>query len=219
MADHLIDADAIIVALAKGEIGYDTFAAKILAHPAMAINRRIDDTGQYYEDTTDNAFRVFMGRTPTGAEQLDFTNLFRVWRKDFVDRYALDYSYYVRVATLNPYACQDPVYGEAACTSTQLGETVTVKLPITDTLEYETIQGSVPADLQAELEKAGRLLATRDEFWDEAADHALSRLLGEELDAITSTASTCLPDQSCGMDLYAQELCGALLRSGAFIFY
>ena len=43
---------------------------------------------------------------------------------------------------------------------------------------YELVQGDVPPALQAELEKPGRLLATRDELWDEAADFALARFVG-----------------------------------------
>jgi hypothetical protein len=43
---------------------------------------------------------------------------------------------------------------------------------------YETVEGNVPAALEEQLEKPGRLLATRDELWDEAADMALARMLG-----------------------------------------
>ena len=43
---------------------------------------------------------------------------------------------------------------------------------------YEMVEGGVPGALEAELEKPGRLLATRQELWDTAADLALARWLG-----------------------------------------
>jgi hypothetical protein len=176
MADHLVDADRLIEGLARGELGYDDFAAAILAHPVTTVNKRFDV--ERLEDVSENAFRVFLGRMPVGGESQDFLNLMRVWGRDWDGRYELDYGYYVRMAYLDPAPCRDPVYGAAACTSVLLGETTTVTLPLDARVLYETIQGNVPAEVQLELEKPGRLLARRAEFWDEAADHALARFLG-----------------------------------------
>jgi len=176
LADDLVDADGIIASLAKGEIGYDDFAAKILAHPAGAMNRRID--APHLEDTAIGAFRVFLGRAPLGNEATDLVNLFRVWRRDWDGKYELGYGYYVYFAVLDPGACTTEVYGPAACTSDEIGPTTVMSIPLASPTEYLGLHGSVPADLQLELEKPGRLLAQRDEFWEEAADHALARLLG-----------------------------------------
>jgi hypothetical protein len=89
-------------------------------------------------------------------------------------------------AALHPDACK----GDLGCTSTLLGEPTTIDLQITPSVPsgysqtsaalfyYEMVAGEVPVALQAELEKPGRLFATRDEFWDEAADLALARMLG-----------------------------------------
>src|SRR5438270_171870 len=41
MADHLADADRLFYALADGTLGYDDFAAQLLAHPIMTIDRPV----------------------------------------------------------------------------------------------------------------------------------------------------------------------------------
>jgi hypothetical protein len=43
---------------------------------------------------------------------------------------------------------------------------------------YELADGNMAAAIASELEKPGRLFATRDELWNEAADFALARWLG-----------------------------------------
>ena len=189
MGEHIADADRIIDAAARGDIGYADFAAKLLAHPVFTINRPVAD-GNDRRATVDKIFRVWLGRGPSFDEAADYANLLRPWLRRFEDRYALDYSYYVYPAALDPGACDDGIVGDAACTSTLLGEPTTIALQITPRVPagydqtsaqlfyYETVAGDVPAAVQAELEKPGRLLATRDELWDEAADLALARMLG-----------------------------------------
>ena len=189
MGEHIADADRIIDAAAMGEIEFDDFAAQLLAHPIMTINRPVAD-GNDVTATVDKIFRLWLGRAPSFDEAADYANLLRPWLRRFEDRYSLDFGYYVHPAALDPDACKGGVFGQAACTSTLLGEATTIDLQITARVPtgysqtsdrlfyYETVDGDVPAAVQAELEKPGRLLATRDEFWDEAADLALARMLG-----------------------------------------
>src|SRR5262249_26409627 len=124
----------------------------------------------------------FLGRAPVGSEASEGANLFRLWEKAWNS----GVGHYVYHAELNQGACGDAVLGAAACTANLFGTTTTVNpdlsgLPIGDYngwVSYEKLAGNVPPALQKELEKPGRLLATRTEFWEEAADHALRRMLG-----------------------------------------
>ncbi len=188
MADHMVDADGLYDALGAGTLAYDDFAAKLLAHPVMTVNRPLA-AGDDVSLTAANVFRVFLGRTPSLAEVADYSNLLRPWRRTNEMRESLGYMATTWPAALDPNACNDQVLGLAGCTSKLLGaETAMVPAvspqapPGFETsprlFYYETVQGQVPPALQAELEKPGRLLATRAEFWDEAADMSLRRLLG-----------------------------------------
>lgn len=189
MADHIVDADRILDAAATGAIGYDDLVARLVAHPIVTINRPVAAADDVVP-TIRFVFETFLGRSPSLAEIDDFSNLLRPWRRRFEDRYDLGYGYYVRPAALDPGVCNDPVFGAAACTSTLLGTPTTLQIAIAPSVPagysqtsaslfyYETVHGNVPAALQAELEKPGRLLATRAELWDEAADFALARFLG-----------------------------------------
>ncbi|MBA3456290.1 MAG: DUF1549 domain-containing protein [Deltaproteobacteria bacterium] len=189
MADHIADADRIYLAAADGTIGYDDMVAQLVAHPIITLHRSIAEADDV-APTVLHVFNTFLGRAPSAIEIDDFANLLRPWQRRFEDRYDLGYSYYVRPAALDPRACLDAVLGASACTSTLLGAPTTVDLQITPRVPsgysqtsdnlyyYELAQGDMPAALQAELEKPGRLLATRAELWDEAADVALSRFVG-----------------------------------------
>lgn len=188
MGDHLADADHLYDALARGEVGWDDFAARLLAHPAMTINRPVA-AGDDVTLTVTNIFQIFLGRSPSIAEIGDYGNLLRPWRRTSERRDALGYSDGVWPASLDPMACQDQVLGVAGCTSTLLGAT-TVMAPVVvpqappgfetnpRLFYYETVQGAMPTALQTELEKPGRLLATRPEFWDQAVDLPLRRFVG-----------------------------------------
>ncbi len=171
-ADYIAFADGIVARFARGEIGYDAFAAELLAHPVIALNRRVNDGPDDLTDVSRAAFRVFLGRAPLASEAIDFSHLYVLWRRAFEP--VGGFGYYVRPAYLEPNRCGRVAGG---CTSALLGATTTVSPAIADTA-YLDIQGNVPSGVQAELEKPGRLLATRAEFWDEAVDHALQRLLG-----------------------------------------
>jgi hypothetical protein len=190
--EHLVDADRLYDALATGALGYDDFAARLLAHPVMTINRPIP-AGDDLTLTVTNVFKLFLGRAPVIAEIGDYSNLLRPWRRTGESREGgtpdLGYTDTVWPASLDPRACQDQVLGVAGCTSTLLGATTVVNPAVSpqapggyrtnpDLYYYETVQGAVPAAAQAELEKPGRLLATRAEFWDEAVDFPLRRFLG-----------------------------------------
>lgn len=185
-AGYLIDADPILDGLARGQLGYDDFAARLAAHPVVAIWQRPPAQAgaavRYYpEDAADHAIRIFWGRAPVGDEADDLANLFRPWRPNPIhdpDLLANQNPEYQ--ALIDPAACADPLYGAAACTSTELGPQATVSVPLDGAAAYEDLAagGALPDDLLAQLEKPGRLLAARDEFWDQAADRALARLLG-----------------------------------------
>lgn len=177
LADHVIELDGIVDALARGEIGYDTFAIRVSAAPGFTINRRLAEP-EPYEDTASALSRVFLGRAPHGGELEALARLAKIWRRDWVPRYDQGYGYYVRVATIDPDVCTDPVLGELACTASLWGDEVSIELPLATEVGYETIQGAVPADLQVELERVGAALVQQPEFWGEAADHGLVRLLG-----------------------------------------
>jgi hypothetical protein len=188
MANHIADADRIFDALAGG-LPYDDFVAQLLAHPITTINRPLA-AGDDVTPTVQKIFRTFLGRAASADEVADYANLLRPWRRRFEDRYDQGYGYYVNPAALDPRACRDPVLGSAACTSTLLGAQTTIEPDITaqvppgydqtnaNLFYYELVEGDMPDALQLELEKPGRLLATRDELWDEAADFALARFTG-----------------------------------------
>ena len=183
------DADRILDAAATGAISYDDLVAQLLAHPVMTINRPVAD-GDDVTATVQTIFRVFLGRAASRAEVDDYANLLRPWQRRFEDRYTLGYGYYVYPAALVPTACDNPVLGAAACTSTLLGAPTTMHPQVAPAVPpgfdqtspnlfyYETVLGAVPAELQAELEKPGRLLAARDDLWDEVADASLARFVG-----------------------------------------
>ncbi|HET6585614.1 MAG TPA: hypothetical protein VFG69_19275, partial [Nannocystaceae bacterium] len=177
LADHIIELDALVDELASGAIGYDTFAIRVSAHPGFTINRTVAEP-EPYEDTARALSRIFLGRAPQGSELETLTRLFRIWRRDWVPRYDEGYGYYVRVAVIDPSVCDDPVLDDLLCTASLWGDSVTIELPLTDEVLYETIQGNVPPELQAELEAVGELLVAQPEFWGEAADQGLRQLLG-----------------------------------------
>jgi hypothetical protein len=59
---------------------------------------------------------------------------------------------------------------------------------------------------------------------DALAEHAWARFLTrapwpEEADAIEAARTACANDDACDGQQFADELCGALLRSGAFLYY
>ena len=182
MGDHIADADRIIDAVATG-LAYDDFAAQLLAHPIFTISRPAAEANNP-ATTIDKIFRTWLGRAPSFDEAGEYATLLRPWTRRFEDRYGLDYSYYVHPAALDPAACKAAL----GCTSTLFDLPTTLELQLTPRVPpgysqtsaqlfyYE--MGPIPAAVQAELEKPGRLLATRDEFWDEAADLALARMLG-----------------------------------------
>ena len=173
-ADHIVDGDKIIARFAKGEIGYDTFAAQLLGHPVMAINRRVIPGGDDLTDISRNAFRVFLGRAPLTSEAVDFSHLYLLWHRDFVP--VDGFNYYVRPARLRAERC---AYTAAGCSSTLLGPPTSIDLPEGQRdVPYLDFQGNVPPAVQTELEKPGRLLAMRAEFWEHSADQALRRFLG-----------------------------------------
>jgi hypothetical protein len=177
LADHIIELDDLIDQLATGAIGYDTFAIRVSAHPGFALNRMIAEP-EPYEDSARALSRVFLGRAPQGAELETLARLFRIWRRDWVPRYAEGYGYYVRVATIDPDVCTDPVLGQLQCSGALWGGEVSIDLPLTDEVLYESIAGAVEPGLQAELERVGELMVQQPEFWGEAADHGLRELLG-----------------------------------------
>jgi hypothetical protein len=195
-ARYLLDADGILRSLARGELSYDDFAAEILAHPVMTMLRSPRGYDFYFPgedgnlDTFDrrqvgaHAIRVFLGRAPVGDEAEDLGNLFRVWSKTLGGEYLLTWQ-----ALLDPALCDRTVLGAEACTSRRFGEAVSMELPLASPVLYEMLLepiegaderelGSLPLMLREPLERPGRLLAGRPEFWDEAADLALARFTG-----------------------------------------
>lgn len=189
MADHIADADHVLDDAATGAIGYDDMVARLLARPIMTINRPIA-AGNDVAPTVQIIFKLFLGRAASADEVADYANLLRPWTRRDEDRYDKGYSYYVSPAALIPDVCHDPVVGTAACTSTVLGAPTTMDPTVAPLVPagysqtssslfyYEMVEGAVPAELETELEKPGRLLATRAELWDEIADVALARMLG-----------------------------------------
>jgi hypothetical protein len=189
---YYVDAGAIVKQLARGELRYDDFVAKMVAHPSITIHRPVD--GGTLEDSAAHAIRVFLGRVPAPGEVDDFANLLRPWRRSYVPAYKEGYGYYVRKASIVADECNDPILGKARCTSRLFGAVTTIELPSTMVESsrcgidgesgdlrgecYDNILGKVPDDVQKQLEKPGRLLATRTELWEEAADRSLHRLLG-----------------------------------------
>lgn len=194
-ARHLLDADRILAALARGELGYDDFAARMLAHPVMTMLRAprgydffVDEEGNFdtfdRTEVADHAIRVFLGRAPVGDEAEDFGALFRVWSKTLGGDYFVSWQ-----PVLAAGLCDRTVLGAEACTSRRFGETVSIELPLVEpTLWEELVEpiegggerdlGALPMMLQEPLERPGRLLAAQPEFWDEAADLALARFTG-----------------------------------------
>lgn len=194
-ARYLLDADGVLRSLARGELGYDDFAARILAHPVMTLLRSPRGF-DFFPDEDGNldvferhqvgahAIRVFLGRAPVGDEAQDLGNLFRVWSKTLGGEYFLSWQ-----AVLDPALCDRAVLGAEACTSRRFGEAVSMELPLAASALYEDLLepidgagerelGALPLMLLEPLERPGRLLATRPEFWDQAADLSLARFTG-----------------------------------------
>ena len=192
LGDDLLDADAIIDRFARGQIGYDDFAAQLLAHPVMTLWRRADQPAQQFvEDAADHAFLVLLGRTASPAERSDFANLLKVWQRTWNTGAADGYGTYVMYARVSPASCS--VF---SCSSILLGPPTTINLPLPPNVACNEIGengkpfqeygvcfsqyrgGKMPDAVRVELEKPGRLLAMRREFWDQAVDRALARMLG-----------------------------------------
>lgn len=197
LSTHVVDADRIYDALARGEIGYDDFVARLVAHPVLAAQRpEMRDDLDDPERSVATIFALFLGRLPDARERADFGALLRPFRRVVEPRCADGYYTDREIAIVDPHACWDPVRGDDACTSIELGAAVTVAVPPDaapyglevdceglstrdDVYYYERFHGgAVPEPIQIELERPGRLLATRSELWDRAAELALSRLLG-----------------------------------------
>jgi hypothetical protein len=183
-AAYLVDADRLLLRLASGQDGYDVFARKIMAHPAFAIGSRLpyaeaDSTADQVDkvtQTAQNAFRVFLGESAIAGQDVELGKLFLPWTKTYFDTGAGNGlgGWY---ADLDPGRCVGPL-GTNACSATLFGRTVSIGLPLAQITRYDTFAGNVPADIEAELEKPGDLIASERAFWDEAVDHALLRLTG-----------------------------------------
>ncbi len=192
-AFHLRDADPIFAALARGELRYEEFAGELLAHPVMTISRPEAEESDPTM-TIHHAYQFFMGRMAQGEELAQFGNLLRVWNRGYEFRPSVLGGYYKRVAYLNASICEDPVYGNGWCSADLYGQQTVIDLAdiffenvppenfegqLPGVFYFEMVHGGqMPPDFQAQLVKPGLLLATQDEFWDEAGERALTRILG-----------------------------------------
>lgn len=202
---YILDADRLVGDFVAGKLGYDDFVTKMLAHPVLAGHHQpfvdhYDDGSDHTPALADYVVATFLGRAASPDEAVDLGNLFHVWHRvahplpyaacpdqttpcsgdNFHPENGHDiWSQVEAQQFLDPSACQDPLFGAARCTSTLFGATTTIALPLPAIAGYDGyLGGALPAAVQKELEKPGRLLAARAEFWDAIADVALRRLVG-----------------------------------------
>ena len=184
----LVDADQLVAQMVTGRIGYDTFARRILAHPAFGVGARRPQTclGQdeegFFAQVAQRALEVFLGRGPIAGEDVSLAKLFRVWRKDV---HMLNSDFGRADAVLDP--------GRCPCQSTAFGTTTTITLPLAGRTLYEDLPADRRAAVQTELEKPGALLVAQEPFWTQAADTALAMYLGWWKSTLNLDASL-LPD-------------------------
>ncbi|HSO40082.1 MAG TPA: hypothetical protein VLT33_46460, partial [Labilithrix sp.] len=184
----LVDADQLVAQMVTGRLGYDAFARRILAHPLFGVGARlpqsclaIDEDG-FYPQVAARALEVFLGRGPIGGEADSLAKLFRPWKKRV---HMLNSDYGRADAVLDPSACP--------CTSTALGATTTIVLPLDGPTLYQDLPTDKLAAVQTELEKPGALLVAQEPFWTQAADVALAMYLGWWKSTLNVDASM-LPD-------------------------
>lgn len=180
----LADADRLVDAMVTGAMAYDTFARRIAAHPVMGIGARlprsdvVEDDASFTPQVGERLMRLFLGRPPIAGESESFARLFRPWKKNIV---VLNGDYGRAEVLLDPGMCP--------CTSTVLGRTTSIELPLAGPIAYE----DASSDVRAELEKPGELLVGSGAFDTQAVDLALAMYLGWWKSTTNLDAST-LPE-------------------------
>src|SRR5690606_22991082 len=77
--ERIYDMDRIVLALYRGQIAYDEFAAVLSAHPILT--RRHATRG----DRAEALFWALLGRPPFGDERSDLGRLYTVWDNNYYD--------------------------------------------------------------------------------------------------------------------------------------
>lgn len=175
--ERIYDADRVVRALYRGEIGYDEFAAIISAHPVLT--RRYDTAA----DRAEALFSLFLGRPPYEHERSDLARLYVHWTNGYYDHPILGQR--LPDAVLE-FPCADDE-GRVAdnekgqCTSVLWGYRELIMTPDYRVVDGELWSGFLTADEWQKLQEPGRVVAGELGFWEYAVDQVLQQYLGYDL--------------------------------------
>jgi hypothetical protein len=186
---YIIDLDAIVGQLYRGELAYPDFATVAVTHPAFVSKFAGENVVAY-------AFLAFLGRDALPEERQDFLGLYRMWRSRGAYDPALTQFKYNACTTvadcsagrdcqggvcvqvdnyrelyLDPTRCQGTL-GQLACTSVVHGVSAILGGTAPITLDQMT------RDEWSVVQTPGRVLTQLPYFWEAAVDGVLHRYLG-----------------------------------------
>lgn len=178
--ERIYDLDALVAKTFKGLVSWDQFAAVVSAHPAFV--RRYDSAS----DRVDALFRLFLGRPPSDPERFDLSRSYRVWENGYID-----HAFLGRVPdAVITFPCvgkdgkADP-QKSGACTSSRWGNNpVIIEKDRREARKDDEPDGSMWSGyLRSEewerLQTPGKVVASMDEFWEQAAQEVLSVYFGD----------------------------------------
>jgi hypothetical protein len=121
---HLVDLDALVGRMARGEIGYGEMATRFVVHPAFYARHPGDDWIRAM-------YNIFLGRTARPDEVDSLSALVTVWSaRQFIDAAVIkshpDYGGYVSEVGISFCRCDSSPFG---CSSNALGKPVDFGAP------------------------------------------------------------------------------------------
>lgn len=184
---YVADADAMFGALAKGTMGYDELARRVVIHPAFQGRHPGDDW-------TRAIFTIFLGRTARADEVRAARPLVTVWSARLIEDAKLGSEGGESVTEIafdfcacghTSQGCASKVFGAAI----DLGKTACKRdmgaLPkdeelvrIVDATAAKAPLALASKEEQARLRGIGDALVARPDFWEAAVDRELRRYLG-----------------------------------------
>lgn len=175
--ERIYDADRVVKALYRGEIGYDEFAAIVSAHPVLT--RRHDTPA----DRAEALFTMFLGRPPYEHERSDMARLYVHWNNGYYDHPTLGQRLpdaVIEFPCANDEGRVDP-NERGQCTSVLWGYRELVMTPDYRSVDGELWSGLLTADEWHALQEPGRVIAGELGFWEFAVDQVLQQYLGYDL--------------------------------------
>lgn len=184
---YVADADTIFGALAKGTMGYDELARRVVIHPAFQARHPGDDW-------TRAIFSIFLGRTARADEVRAARPLVTVWSARLIDDPKLgteggesvtEIAFDFCACAHTNQGCASKVFGAAI----DLGKTSCKRDPgalpkdeelvrIVDASGPKAPLALASKEEQTRLRAIGDALVARPDFWEAAVDRELRRYLG-----------------------------------------